>query len=200
AFHEPGGRLFHPAIFREAPRELLGCFLGLELTELCRFVREQRARLQLEERRDEHEKLTACLEIELVSRCHVLDESENDRRDVDVARLELLLQEQREKQVERSFERIELEIQLSDGRRKHAREASRAAGRACLSAPSAPPWSRSSAARSRHRASSRAARSRRTRPIAGWPHQPRTRSGARRRSRATGRSGASRSTGDRCCR
>ena len=94
ALDEPGCGLLHAPVLGEASRELLGGLLGLELAELGRLVGEQRSRLQLEQRGDEHEELAACLEIELVARRHVLDEREDDRRDVDVARLELLLQEQ----------------------------------------------------------------------------------------------------------
>ena len=124
---EPGCRLLHPPVLGEPPRELLGGLLGLELAELGRLVREERARLQLEQRGDEHEELAARLEIELVSLRHELDEGEHDRRDVDVARLELLLQEKREEQVERALERVEVELELTHGgrgRRRHGAEAS----------------------------------------------------------------------------
>ena len=58
-----------------------------------------------------------------------LDEREDDGGDVDLPRLELLLQEQRQEKVERPFEGIELELELADGHGLHAQEASHAAGR-----------------------------------------------------------------------
>ena len=106
---EPGRGLLHAAVLGEAPRELLGGLLGLELAELGRLVREERARLQLEQRGDEDEELAARLEVELVPLGQALDEGEDDRGDVDLARLELLLQEQREQEVERALERVEVE-------------------------------------------------------------------------------------------
>src|SRR5690242_4852546 len=54
---QPGGRLLGAPVLGEPPRELLRGLLRLELRELGRLVREQRARLQLEKRRDEDEEL-----------------------------------------------------------------------------------------------------------------------------------------------
>ena len=99
---EPARRLLHAPVLGEAPRELLRGLLGLELAELRRLVREETACLQLEERRDEDEELAARLEIELVALREPLDEGEHDRRDVDLAGLQLLLQEQREEEIEGS--------------------------------------------------------------------------------------------------
>ena len=64
---QPAGRVLHPPVLGEPPRELLGRGLRLELGELRRLLREETARLQLEERGDEHEELAARLEIELVA-------------------------------------------------------------------------------------------------------------------------------------
>ena len=134
---EPGGCLLHPPVLGEPSRELLGGLLRLELAELGGLVREQRARLQLEQRRDEDEELAAGLEVELVTLGHALDEREDDRRDVDLARLELLLQEQREEEVEGAFEGVERRAR-APGRASAARaEASRAAGRVSCSDGSA---------------------------------------------------------------
>ena len=93
ALGEPRGRLLHPAVLGQAPRELLRGLLGLELGELRLLVREERARLQLEQRRDQDEELAAGLEIELVPVGEPLDERDHDRGHVDVGRLELLPQE-----------------------------------------------------------------------------------------------------------
>ena len=109
--------------------ELLRGLLGLELAELGGLVGEERARLELEQRGHEDEELAARLQVELVALGEALDEREDDRSDVDLPRLELLLQEQRQEEVERPFEGVELELELADGRRLHGREASHAAGR-----------------------------------------------------------------------
>ncbi len=129
ALDEPGGSLLHAPVLREPSGELLRGLLWLELTELGGLVGEQRARLELEQRRHEDEELTARLQIEFVTLREALDEREDDGSDVDLPRLELLLQEQRQEEVERPFEGIELELELADGHRLHAQEASHAAGR-----------------------------------------------------------------------
>ncbi len=113
--HEPRCRLLHPPVLGEAARELLRGLLGLEVVELGRLVREELPRLQLEERGYEHEELAARLQVELVAGSHQLDEGEDDRRDVDVARLEILLQQERQEQVERALERVEVELELTHG-------------------------------------------------------------------------------------
>jgi hypothetical protein len=76
-------------------------------------------RLQLEQRRDEQEELATHFEVELVPLGHELDEREDDRCHVDLARLELFLQQEREEEVERAFERIEVELELTHGSRRH---------------------------------------------------------------------------------
>ena len=136
ALEEPGGSLLHAPVLGEASRELLRGLLGLELAELGGLVGEERARLELEERRDEDEELAARLEIELVALRHALDEREDDGGDVDLAGLELLLQEQREEEIERPLEGVELQLELPDGRRQHARRLAARAGR--VSAASRP--------------------------------------------------------------
>ena len=82
---EPAGGVLHPPVLRETPRELLGGRLRLELGELGGLLREEPAGLQLEERRDQDEELAAGLEVELVALEEVLDEGEDDPRDVDLA-------------------------------------------------------------------------------------------------------------------
>src|SRR5581483_11786833 len=107
---EPLGGVLHPAVLGEAPCELLGGRLGLELRELRSLLREEAARLQLEERRDEDEELAARLEVELLAVVQPLDEREHDAGDVDLRQVELVLQDERQQQVERALERVEVEL------------------------------------------------------------------------------------------
>ena len=71
------------------------------------------AGLQLEQRGDQNEELAAGLEIELVPLGEALDEGDHDRRHVDLGRLELLFQEQREQQVEGALERVEVQLEFA---------------------------------------------------------------------------------------
>ena len=114
-------RLLHAPVLGEPPRELLRGLLGLEVGELGRLVREERARLQLEQGGDEHEELAAGLEVELVALGEELDEGQDDRGDVHLARLELLLEQERQQEVERALEGVEVELELAHRSHGHAR-------------------------------------------------------------------------------
>ena len=72
------------------------------------------ARLQLEQRGDEHEELAARLEVELLPLGEPLEEGEHDPGHVDLAQLELVLQDERQQQVERALEGVEVELELPD--------------------------------------------------------------------------------------
>ena len=115
---EPLRGLLGAPVLGEPPRELLGGLLRIELCELGLLVREERARLQLEQRRDEDEELAARLEVELLPLGQPLEEGDDDAREVDVPQVELLLEDEREQQVERPLERVEVELELPDD---HAR-------------------------------------------------------------------------------
>src|SRR4029078_7605993 len=103
-----GLSLLHASLLGEAPWVLLGRPLGLELRELGVLLREELARLDLEQRCDEDEELAARVELDAVSRGQVLDERAEDGRDVYLRGLELILEDQREKEVERALERVEV--------------------------------------------------------------------------------------------
>src|SRR5207237_5736097 len=98
----------------EPPRELRGRLLGLGLCELCVLVGEEPARIQREQRSDEDEELAARLEIEPVPLREPLEERRDDAGEVDVAQVKLLLEDEREQQVERPLERVEVELELPD--------------------------------------------------------------------------------------
>ena len=116
---QPRRRLLRAPVLGEPPRELLGGLLGLELGELGVLVGEEPARLQLEQRRDQDEELAARVEVELLPLGEPLEERDDDAREVDVAQVELLLEDEREQQVERPLERVEIELELPHG--SHAR-------------------------------------------------------------------------------
>ena len=82
---EPGGSLLGAPVLGEPARELLRGLFGIELGELGFLLREERARLQLEQRRDEDEELAARLEVELLLLGETLEERDDDAGEVDVA-------------------------------------------------------------------------------------------------------------------
>ena len=111
--------LLDPPVLLEPPRELLGGLLRLQLLELAVLAGEQAARLQLQQRRHEHEELAARVEIELFALGKALDEGKHDAGHVHLAQRQLLPQNQRQQQVERALERVEVELELADD---HQRE------------------------------------------------------------------------------
>src|SRR5206468_10370698 len=124
----------------EPARELFGRLLGLELRELRVLLGEHRAGLQLEQRRDEDQELATRVEIELALAGEVLDEADDDRGEVDLAKRQLLAQDERQQQVERPFERVEVQLELADGHR-HPRNRTRTTGRGRAGSPSPAPSS-----------------------------------------------------------
>ena len=71
--------------------------------------------LELEQRGDEDEELAARVQVELVALGQALDERHDDRGHVDLGRLDRLLQEQRQQQVERALEGVEVQLEIADG-------------------------------------------------------------------------------------
>jgi hypothetical protein len=132
---EPLRRDLHAPVLGEPPRQLLGRLLGLEVGQLGGLVREEPARLQLEQRGDEDEELAAGVEVELLARGEPLDEGDDDAGDVHVRKVELVAEDERQQQVERALERVEVEIELAH--LHGAQEASVSPGRGFSGRPSA---------------------------------------------------------------
>jgi len=87
---QPAGHLLDLPDLLDAPGELLGRLLGVEVGEVDLLVGKELARLQLEERADEHEELAAGVEVEPLLRGEPLAERDDDRSHVDVGQLQLL--------------------------------------------------------------------------------------------------------------
>ena len=120
----------------EPPRELLRGLLGVEFGELRVLLRKERAGLQLEQRRHEHEELAARVEIASFAFRQPFDEANDDLGHVHLAQLELLLEHERQQQVERPLERVEVQLELAHD---HRRQPSRATGRGPSVRPSRAP-------------------------------------------------------------
>src|SRR5207249_11897637 len=84
---QPRRRLLHAPVVGETARQLLSRLLRLELRQLELLLREEAARLQLQERRDEHEELAAGVEIEPPLLLQPGAERQHDLGDVDLGRL-----------------------------------------------------------------------------------------------------------------
>src|SRR5207237_8386955 len=77
--------------------------------------RDQRAACQRGQRREARGKSAARLQGALLPLREPLEERGDDACKIDVAQVELLLEDERKQQVERPLERIEVELELPDG-------------------------------------------------------------------------------------
>ena len=88
---------------------------GRELVELLDLLAGQhQPRLELQQRRDQDQELRRGLEVELVARLEVVEVGEHDLGQLDLEQVELLAQDQREQQVERAREDVEVQLEASD--------------------------------------------------------------------------------------
>jgi hypothetical protein len=107
------------AVVLEHPREqLLRRLDGLDVEAVVVVGGEHQPRLQLEQRGDQDEELGGRLEIELTGSLEVLDVGQHDLRQVDLEQVDLLPQHERQEQVERPVEDLEVEVERGDGHRR----------------------------------------------------------------------------------
>ena len=122
ALLEPVRPGLDPAVLGKPLRKLGGRLVGVEVLELELLVLgEEHARLQLEEGRHEHEELAAELEVGGTHPGFVplLEERDDDLDHLHVRQRELFLQDERQQEVERALERIEIEVELANGDSAH---------------------------------------------------------------------------------
>ena len=74
-------------------------------------------RLQLEQRRDQHQELGGGLEVELAGALEVLDVGQHHVGQVDLEQVDLLPQHERQQQVERALEDLEVEVDAGERHR-----------------------------------------------------------------------------------
>ena len=102
--------------------QLVGRLARLQVEPLLVLVHGQhQARLQLQQRRDQHEELGGRLEVELARALEVLDVGEHHLGQVDLEQVDLLLEDQRQQQVERPLEDLEVEVEIDYGHRTQPR-------------------------------------------------------------------------------
>ena len=104
-------RLEHPG------QQLLGGLARLEVEQLVLVVaRQHEPRLELQQGGDEHEELGGHLEVELAAGLEVVEVADDDVGQLDLEQVDLLAQDERQQQVERPAEDLEVELELGDGR------------------------------------------------------------------------------------
>ena len=120
------------AIFEHPREQLLGRLLGLQLLLVGLLLRQQEARLQLQEGRDQDEELGGRLEVQLVALLEVLDVGDHHLAQLDLREVHALPQHHRHEQVERPREDVELEVEVGY---RHGRQLRSGRGRRYDGAP-----------------------------------------------------------------
>ncbi len=73
-------------------------------------------RLQLQQRRDQHDELGRGLEVELAALLEVVEVGEHDLGELQLEQVDLFAQHERQQQVERAAEDVEVELERGEGR------------------------------------------------------------------------------------
>ena len=107
------------AVVLDHPREqLVRGLAGHQVESLLVAVGGQhQTRLQLQQGRDQHKELGGGLQIELAGALEVLHVGEHHVGQVDLEEVDLLVQHQRQEQVERALEDLEVEVERGYGHR-----------------------------------------------------------------------------------
>jgi hypothetical protein len=108
------GRLAVAVVLEHARKQLLGRLDRLDVELLVLIRGQHEPRLQLEQRRDQDQELGGRLEVELTRALEVLDVGEHDLREVHLEEVDLLLQHERQEQVERPVEDLQVEVERGD--------------------------------------------------------------------------------------
>ena len=123
------GRAAVAARLEHARQQLLGRLAGLEVEQLVLLARQHEPRLELQQGRDEQQELGGRLEIELAAALEEVEVAQDHVGQLDLEQVDLLAQDEREQQVERPGEDLEVELEVGNERRRHARHRSERSGR-----------------------------------------------------------------------
>ena len=103
----------------EQPREqLLRGLVRVEVEPLVLLGGQHQPRLQLQQRGDQDQELGRRLQVQLAPRLEPLDVGEHDLGEVDLEQVDVLVQDQRDEQVERPLEHIQVEGRATAARRR----------------------------------------------------------------------------------
>ena len=116
------GRLAVAARLEQPRQQLLGRLAGVEVGQRVVLARKHEPRLELEQRGDEDEELGRDLEVELAARLEVIEVADDDVGQLDLEQVDLLAENEREQQVERAAEDLEVQLELGDGHGRHGNE------------------------------------------------------------------------------
>src|SRR3984957_6552338 len=104
-------RLQHPL------KQLLGRLSGLDVEQLSAVLGDNQTRLQFQQRRDQHDEFSGGLQVKLAATLEVIEVGEHDVGQLKVEQVHLLAQDEREQQVERPTEDLQVEVECG---KRHA--------------------------------------------------------------------------------
>ena len=108
-----GGRPI--ALGLQHPRQqLLQRLLWCQLQQLLLVARQHQARLQLQQRRDQHQELGGELQVQLTAGLEHVEIAQHDVCEIDLEQIHLVPQDERQQQVERPGEDLEVQLEISD--------------------------------------------------------------------------------------
>jgi hypothetical protein len=105
---QPLGSGAEAAVVEQPREQLLGRLLWVEIEPFAVLGRQHQPRLQLQERRDQDQELGRRLQVQLAPRLEPLDVGEDDLGQVDLQQVHVLVQDQRDEQVEGTLEDLEV--------------------------------------------------------------------------------------------
>ena len=117
ALRELLGRAAEAAVVEHAGEQLVGRLPGLELEQLLLLAGEHEPRLELEQGGDEDQELGGRLQVQLALGLEVVEVGEDDVGEVDLQKIELLAQDERQQEVEGAREDVEVQLELGDAHR-----------------------------------------------------------------------------------
>ena len=107
------------ARLEHAREQLLGGLAGLEIGQRVVLARQHEPRLQLEQRGDQDEELGGDVEVELAAGLEEVEIADDDVGQLDLEQVDLLAEDEREQQVERAAEDLEVQLELGDDHARH---------------------------------------------------------------------------------
>ena len=115
---QPPGGAAAAQVLQHPRQQLLGRLLRSQQLGVLvvLLAAQQQPRLELQQRRDQHQELGRRLQLQLALALQPIDVGEHDLGQLDLGQVELLAQNERYEQVEGAVEAVEIELELGERR------------------------------------------------------------------------------------
>ena len=98
----------------QANEQLFGRLTGVQINLVDLLPGEQQPGLQLQQRRDQDQELGRRFEIKLAAALEMIDVGDHHIGQIDLQQIHLLAEDQRQQEIERSGEDVQIELELAD--------------------------------------------------------------------------------------